>query len=68
MLSITSHKMRLSKVDPNSYSNPEEVIIQHIDLDWTVDFTKQTLKGSAVLSFKILDKSIKEIVSTSRYQ
>lgn len=55
--------MRLSKIDPNSYSNPEDVITQHIDLDWTVDFTKQTLKGSAKLNFKIVAKSIEHIVS-----
>lgn len=55
--------MRLSKIDPNSYSNPEEVVIQHIDLDWTVDFSRKLLKGSAKLNFKILEKSIEEIVS-----
>lgn len=55
--------MRLSKIDPNSYSNSEDVVTQHVDLDWTVDFTKQTLKGSAKLNFKILAKSIEHIVS-----
>lgn len=59
--------MRLSKIDPNSYSNPEDVITQHIDLDWTVDFTKQTLKGSAKLNFKIVAKSIEHIVSNIFY-
>lgn len=57
--------MRLSKIDPNSYSNPEEAIIDHINLDWSVDFSKKILKGSASLNFKILKKSIEEIVSTS---
>lgn len=62
---FSTNKMRLSKIDPNSYSNPEEAIIDHIDLDWSVDFFKKILKGSAKLSFKILIKSIQEIVSTS---
>lgn len=56
-------KMRLSSVDPNSYSTPENEIIQHVDLDWTVDFDKKILKGNALLKFKIIAKSIKTIVS-----
>jgi leukotriene-A4 hydrolase len=54
---------RLGKIDPSSYSQPELVKIEHVDLDWSVDFDNHVLRGSAVLHFKILAKSIENIVS-----
>jgi hypothetical protein len=54
---------RLGKIDPSSYSQPEFLKIEHVDLDWTVDFDNHVLLGSAVLHFKILAKSIETIVS-----
>jgi leukotriene-A4 hydrolase len=54
---------RLSTVDPSSYSQPEFVKIQHVDLDWNVNFTEKNLAGSATIQFLILAKFIEEIVS-----
>ncbi|XP_021711876.1 leukotriene A-4 hydrolase homolog isoform X2 [Aedes aegypti] len=53
--------MRLSPIDPSSYSNAHELIITHIDLEWTVNFEKSTLSGSASLSFKTLRDDVEEI-------
>lgn len=60
---LVSDIMRLSNNDPSSYSTPETEIIHHVDLDWTVDFEKKVVKGTAELHFKILAKSIEQIVS-----
>uniref|UniRef100_U5EZH8 Leukotriene A(4) hydrolase n=1 Tax=Corethrella appendiculata TaxID=1370023 RepID=U5EZH8_9DIPT len=54
--------MRLSKIDPNSFSNPEDVVIKHIDLIWNVNFDKKTLSGVATIHFDILAQSIEKIL------
>ncbi|HKG21100.1 MAG TPA: M1 family metallopeptidase [Blastocatellia bacterium] len=36
--------------DYHSYSNPEQVRVKHVDLDWDVLFDQKVLKGTAVLS------------------
>ena len=36
--------------DVHSYSNPHEVAVSHLDLDWDVLFEEKVLKGSAVLT------------------
>lgn len=53
--------MRLSPIDPSSYSNAHELIIRHVDLDWTVNFEKSTLSGSATLYFKTVNNDVGEI-------
>ena len=54
---------RLSTTDPSSFSQPELVKINHIDLDWGVNFTDKVISGSAQIQFVILAKFIEEIVS-----
>jgi len=38
--------------DHHSYSNPEQVMVKHIDLDWDVLFDQKVLNGTAVLSLE----------------
>ncbi len=38
--------------DFHSYSNPNEIKVTHIDLDWNVLFDKKILQGTATLSFE----------------
>lgn len=38
--------------DFHSYSNPQEVKVSHIDLDWNVLFDKKILQGTATLQVK----------------
>jgi leukotriene-A4 hydrolase len=38
--------------DPHSYSRPDEVRVEHINLDLTVDFAKKQLSGTALLRIK----------------
>ena len=40
---------RFGKADPHSYGNPEQVRIQQIELDLTVDFDERRLNGVAIL-------------------
>lgn len=54
--------MRLGP-DPSSYSQPDLVKVQHIDLDWTVNFSESVLTGVATIKFLIVAKFIEEIVS-----
>lgn len=54
--------MRLGP-DPSSYAQPDLVKIQHIDLDWSVNFGESVLNGTATIKFLILAKFIEEIVS-----
>lgn len=53
--------MRLSPLDPSSYSNTDELTLYHVDIDWTVSFEKSTLSGSALLHFKTLKHDLEEI-------
>lgn len=59
--------MRLSKIDPSSYSTPENEVIQNIDLDWNIDFERHVVNGTATYTFKIIAKSIETIVSFDFY-
>ncbi len=36
--------------DVHSFSNPDEVLVRHLDLDWEVAFTEKALKGTVVLT------------------
>lgn len=38
--------------DAHSYSNPQEIRVQRLDLDLEVDFTQKILKGTAILGFE----------------
>ncbi|GAB0089567.1 hypothetical protein DMENIID0001_041330 [Sergentomyia squamirostris] len=54
--------MRLSKVDPSSFANADEVVTTHVSLDWTVDFDRSVIAGSAEISLKITAAQIEEIL------
>lgn len=38
--------------DFHSYSNPQEVRVRHLDLDWDVDFKRKVLEGTALLTIE----------------
>ncbi|XP_037041873.1 leukotriene A-4 hydrolase isoform X2 [Bradysia coprophila] len=54
-------RMRLSKVDPSSYSTPEDEVIKNIDLEWNIDFERHVVSGTAVYTIKILAASVETI-------
>ena len=49
---ILQNKARFSPGDPNSYSRPELVKTNHIHLDLDVDFDKEILIGTCILSME----------------
>ncbi|HUR83574.1 MAG TPA: M1 family metallopeptidase [Thermoanaerobaculia bacterium] len=51
--------------DPHSYSNPDQVRIEHIALDLTVDFAKKQLSGTANLRVRNESNASTLILDTS---
>ncbi len=49
-----------------SYANTDQFVTRHLELDLTVDFDKEQLRGSAVLHMERLDPQATEIVLDSR--
>ncbi|HEX9425800.1 MAG TPA: M1 family metallopeptidase [Pyrinomonadaceae bacterium] len=50
--------------DFHSYSNPQDVRVRHLDLDWDVSFDKKILQGVAVLTIARLNKQAPLILDT----
>ncbi|TKR80497.1 hypothetical protein L596_014564 [Steinernema carpocapsae] len=48
--------------DPSSCANFHEVVVKHIDLNWTVDFEKKLLRGTATLTIRAIEKVDKLIL------
>jgi len=57
---------RLSPLDPNSFSRPDEVKVTHMDLELDVNFADQTLSGQVVLSVEKVNLDAKVLVLDSR--
>lgn len=55
--------------DPTTQANWQEVASEHVDFDWSVDFDKQTLSGSATHTLVWKKADVREVmyVSTSTY-
>ncbi|WAR26484.1 LKHA4-like protein, partial [Mya arenaria] len=56
----------LSQTDPSSFSNPEDVLVEHIHLDLTVCFAKHTLSGSVQLKLKRVKPEAEFVVLDTR--
>ena len=50
--------------DPHSYAQPERILVKHIDLALNVDAEKQTLDGTATLTFERKDKTANLILDS----
>jgi leukotriene-A4 hydrolase len=50
--------------DFHSYSNPQDVRVRHVDLNWDVLFNEKILKGAAVLTIDRLNKQAPLILDT----
>jgi leukotriene-A4 hydrolase len=49
-----------------SYANTEQVIARHLELDLTVDFEAEQLRGSAILHMDVIDPEVTEVILDSR--
>ena len=54
-LAMSSQRPASLSRDVHSYANPEEVRVQHVDLDLDVRFDRKILEGSATLTVERLD-------------
>ena len=52
--------------DYHSYANSDQVVLNHIALDWTIDFDKKVIDGSAELSFEKLDAAATKLIVDTR--
>ena len=59
----TSHSQPAAK-DFHSYSNPQDVRVRHVDLNWDVLFKEKILKGAVVLTIDRLNKQAPLILDT----
>ena len=59
----TSHSQSAAQ-DFHSHSNPQDVRVRHLDLDWDVSFDKKTLTGAAVLTIDRLNKQAPLVLDT----
>jgi aminopeptidase N len=71
LLSACSEKMReVDDYDPAhdyfSFANTEQFVTQHLELDLTVDFDAQELRGSATLVMRKLGPNANEIILDTR--
>lgn len=57
-IAITIYKM----ADPTTQSNYLKITSKHISFDWTLDFEKKTVAGSAVHDLIVKEDGVKEVV------
>ncbi|KAK1231374.1 Leucyl aminopeptidase yscIV [Marasmius sp. AFHP31] len=48
--------------DPTTQSNYTQIFTQHVHFDWTVDFSKRSIAGSATHTLKVTDDNVKEVI------
>ncbi|XKL66326.1 hypothetical protein PGB90_009746 [Kerria lacca] len=57
---------RLSLNDPGSYSNQEDVIVTHMDVQLDINFESKILSGYVILTVYVKSKFVKQLVLDSR--
>ncbi|KAK7861618.1 hypothetical protein R5R35_010123 [Gryllus longicercus] len=55
----------LSSGDPNSYSNPDEIAVSHINLLWKIDFQKKNITGKVSLNANRKKGGVKNLILDS---
>lgn len=51
--------------DPTTQSNYLAIATEHVSLDWTVDWEKKLIAGSAQHTLIVKDSVVEEVVSVS---
>ena len=57
----------MSAIDPNTFSNLDEIKTKHIHLELKADFQKHILEGYAVLELECLKEDIKCLILDTSY-
>lgn len=50
-----------NSLDSSTYANIEEVITEHINLDFTVDFDASTFDGNVILTMKTVSDNVSSV-------
>lgn len=50
------------ELDPTTQANYAQVVSEHIHFDWTVDFEKKNISGSATHTLSVKEDGLTEIV------
>jgi len=66
-MATTGSDKRLSPDDPNSYARPDVAKVTNMDLDLTVDFQKQVLTGSVILTVEKVDPKAENLILDTRH-
>ena len=51
---LLSLSLSYTRLDPSSYSNMDEVVTSHLDLDLSVDFDNKRVTGISVLHMRTI--------------
>ena len=54
--------LKANENDVNTYSNFDEVIQKHVDLDVSIDFKRQQMFGIVKTTYEILNESLQQII------
>lgn len=57
---------RARAADPDSYAQPDKVVVRHLDLDLALDFKQRTLAGTATLTLHWKQPAAKTLVLDTR--
>ncbi|MCH8554750.1 MAG: M1 family metallopeptidase [Schleiferiaceae bacterium] len=52
----------LYPLDPHSFSEPNGVVVKHLDLELALDFDEERITGKATWAYEVLDSAAKELV------
>jgi leukotriene-A4 hydrolase len=65
-MATTEAEVEVYELDPSSHANINEIVTQHISLDFKVDFEKKSLTDSTVtLKMKAVKDDVKNVVLDS---
>lgn len=56
----------ISPMDPNSFSRPDQVVVRELHLDWQVDFARQVVIGSVLLTVECLQDEQQQLILDTR--
>ncbi|OBZ79425.1 Leukotriene A-4 hydrolase [Grifola frondosa] len=49
-------------LDPTTQSNYHEIVSEHVHFDWTVDYTRNIISGSATHTLTVKQEAVKEVI------
>ena len=54
-------------LDPTTQANYTQIASEHVDLDWTIDFKKKQIAGSATHVLVVKEDGVKEVMCVFIY-